>query len=77
MTTEEVGSYVALANRLARISWVEIVHAGKPLDHAAIEKQLILAACGVCEDNPVKAARLLDIGKTTIYRRLKKYREVP
>ena len=40
---------------------------------ADIEKNTIIAALKHVEGHAVKAAKLLGIGKTTLYRRLKKY----
>lgn len=77
MTTDEVAYYVALARRLAQIPWIEIPDSGKPLDLKAIEKQAVLNAIEVCDGNVIKAARLLGMGKTTIYRRRKEYRKTP
>ncbi|HEV2350799.1 MAG TPA: helix-turn-helix domain-containing protein, partial [Terriglobia bacterium] len=38
-----------------------------------IERQAIMKALQAAEGNPVRAAKLLGIGKTTIYRKLKEY----
>jgi len=40
---------------------------------AVLEKQAILNALKVVKDDKLKAARLLGIGKTTLYRKLKEY----
>jgi len=40
---------------------------------ATLEKQAIMNALKVVNDDKLKAARLLGIGKTTLYRKLKEY----
>lgn len=40
---------------------------------AVMEKQAILNALVVTKDDKLKAARMLGIGKTTLYRKLKEY----
>ena len=40
---------------------------------ATLEKQAIVNALKVVNDDKLKAARLLGIGKTTLYRKLKEY----
>ena len=40
---------------------------------ATLEKQAIQNALKVTKDDKLKAARLLGIGKTTLYRKLKEY----
>ena len=40
---------------------------------AVLEKQAIQNALKVTKDDKLKAARLLGIGKTTLYRKLKEY----
>jgi DNA-binding NtrC family response regulator len=40
---------------------------------AVMEKQAIMNALKVTKDDKLKAARLLGIGKTTLYRKLKEY----
>ena len=40
---------------------------------ATLEKQAIANALKVVNDDKLKAARLLGIGKTTLYRKLKEY----
>ena len=40
---------------------------------AVMEKQAIVNALQVTNDDKLKAARLLGIGKTTLYRKLKEY----
>ena len=41
-----------------------------------IEKRAIFAALKHAKGHAVKAAKLLGIGKTTLYRRLKKFKKV-
>lgn len=48
-------------------------HAGKIIPMAEIEKQTILSAVAELNGDKLQAARLLDIGKTTLYRKLKNY----
>ena len=48
--------------------------AGKIVPLATLEKQAIANALKVVNDDKLKAARLLGIGKTTLYRKLKEYR---
>ncbi len=48
-------------------------HAGKIIPIAEIEKQTILSAVAELNGDKLQAARLLGIGKTTLYRRLKHY----
>jgi two-component system response regulator HydG len=40
---------------------------------ATLEKQAIVNALQVTKDDKLKAARMLGIGKTTLYRKLKEY----
>jgi transcriptional regulator with PAS, ATPase and Fis domain len=40
---------------------------------AALEKQAILNALAFTKDDKLKAAKLLGIGKTTLYRKIKEY----
>jgi transcriptional regulator with PAS, ATPase and Fis domain len=47
--------------------------AGKIVPLATLEKQAIVNALKVVNDDKLKAARLLGIGKTTLYRKLKEY----
>ena len=47
--------------------------AGKIVPLATLEKQAIQNALKVVNDDKLKAARLLGIGKTTLYRKLKEY----
>jgi two-component system response regulator HydG len=47
--------------------------AGKIVPLATLEKQAIKNALEVVKDDKLKAARLLGIGKTTLYRKLKEY----
>jgi DNA-binding NtrC family response regulator len=47
--------------------------AGPPHSLRELERQAIMKALQACEGNPVRAAKLLGIGKTTIYRKLKEY----
>jgi two-component system response regulator HydG len=48
-------------------------HAGKIISMAELEKQAILSAIAELNGDKLKAARLLGIGKTTLYRKLKDY----
>jgi len=48
-------------------------HAGKIIPIAEIEKQTILSAVAELNGDKLQAARLLGIGKTTLYRKLKHY----
>ena len=47
--------------------------AGKVVPLAVLEKQAIQGALKVTNDDKLKAARMLGIGKTTLYRKLKEY----
>lgn len=47
--------------------------AKKVVPLAVMEKQAILNALAVTKDDKLKAARMLGIGKTTLYRKLKEY----
>jgi len=47
--------------------------AGKIIPLATLEKQAIQSALKATNDDKLKAARLLGIGKTTLYRKLKEY----
>ena len=40
---------------------------------AVLEKQAILNALAFTKDDKLKAAKLLGIGKTTLYRKIKEY----
>jgi two-component system response regulator HydG len=46
---------------------------GKVITLAAMEKQAIQNALKITNDDKLKAARMLGIGKTTLYRKLKEY----
>ena len=46
---------------------------GKVIPLAQLEKQAILNALKVTKDDKLKAARMLGIGKTTLYRKLNEY----
>jgi|SRR5580658_4153108 transcriptional regulator with PAS, ATPase and Fis domain len=48
-------------------------HAGKIVRIAELEKQMILSAVAELNGDKLRAARLLGIGKTTLYRKLKHY----
>jgi two-component system response regulator HydG len=48
-------------------------HAGKIIPIAELEKQTILSAVAELNGDKLQAARLLGIGKTTLYRKLKHY----
>jgi DNA-binding NtrC family response regulator len=48
-------------------------HAGKIIRIAELEKQTILSAVAELNGDKLRAARLLGIGKTTLYRKLKHY----
>lgn len=47
--------------------------AGKVVPLAVLEKQAIQNALKATNDDKLKAARMLGIGKTTLYRKLKEY----
>lgn len=47
--------------------------AGKVVPLATLEKQAIQNALKATKDDKLKAARMLGIGKTTLYRKLKEY----
>lgn len=46
---------------------------GKIVRLAVLEKEAIQNALNVLKDDKLKAARMLGIGKTTLYRKLKEY----
>ena len=46
---------------------------GKVITLKALQKQAILGAVKHANDDKLKAARMLGIGKTTLYRKLKEY----
>jgi transcriptional regulator with PAS, ATPase and Fis domain len=46
-----------------------------PYDMASIERWAIYRALAATNDDRMEAAKLLGIGKTTLYRKLKKYEE--
>jgi two-component system response regulator HydG len=48
-------------------------HAGKIIPIAELEKQTILSAVAALSGDKMRAARLLGIGRTTLYRKLKHY----
>jgi DNA-binding NtrC family response regulator len=48
-------------------------HAGKIIRIAELEKQTILSAVAELNGDKLRAARLLGIGKTTLYRKLRHY----
>jgi two-component system response regulator HydG len=48
-------------------------HAGKIIPMAELEKQTILRAIAELNGDKLQAARLLGIGKTTLYRKLRCY----
>ena len=58
----------------SRKGTVTNVAKGSVIPLARLEKQAILAAMKVLRGDKIRAARLLGIGKTTLYRRLKEYR---
>jgi len=46
------------------------------LELAAVEKQLILQVLNECNNNMTQAAKRLGIGRTTLYRRIKEYKDM-
>lgn len=53
------------------VSWRQRVEPVMPLEE--VEKREIIRAINVCEGDAVKAAKLLRIGKTTMYKKIQKW----
>ena len=58
---------------MAKSSKKKTAGGSKIVPLATLEKQAIMNALKVTKDDKLKAARLLGIGKTTLYRKLKEY----